>query len=66
MFAITPKNSVNEVIVQRMLEVLFLHVMVYIVIEVGVVDGVYVDVLVGSREGSPEEGVVLLSVYGMG
>ena len=48
-----------------MLEVLFLHVMVKVVMEAGVVDSVYVDMAVGSRKWFPEEGVIPLGVGGM-
>ena len=39
-----------------------LRVMVEVVVEMGVIDSVYIDMAVGSREGFLEEGVVLLSI----
>ena len=53
-------------IVQGVLEVLILHVMVEVVIEAGIVDSVYVNVVVGSEKCFPEEGIMSLHVSGMG
>ena len=58
-------DSVDLAIVQGMLEVLVLCVVVKVVIEVGIVDSVYIDMAVGSREEFLEEGVVLLSICGI-
>ena len=65
-FAVTSKDSIDLVIVQGVLEVLVLHVMVKVIIEVGVVDSVYVDMAVGLGKWFPEEGIVPLSVSGVG
>ena len=53
-------------IVQGVLEVLILHVMVKVVIEAGIIDSVYIDMLVGLGKWLPEKGVVLLGISGMG
>ena len=66
MFAITVEDPVDLVIVQRVLEVLILHVMVKVVIEVGIIDSIYVDMAVGSGKWFPEEGVMPLGVGGVG
>ena len=50
-FAVALEDSVNEVIIQEMLEVLVLHVIVKVVIEARVIDSVYVYMLMGSRRG---------------
>ena len=65
-FAIASKDSVNESIVQGVLEVLILHIMVKVVIEVRVIDGVYVNILVSPGEGFVKERVISLSVSSMG
>ena len=62
MFAIATEDSVDLVIIQRMLEVLVFCVMVKVVIEWRVIDSVHVDMMVGSRKGFPKEGVMLLDV----
>ena len=49
-----------------MLEVLILHVMVEVVVEVEIIDSIYVDMAVGSGERFPKERVVPLGVGGMG
>ena len=54
-FAIASKDSVDLMIVQRVLEILVLHIVVKIVIEVGVVDSVYVDMSVGAEKGFSKE-----------
>ena len=53
-------------IVQGVLEVLVLHVVVEVVIEVGVVDSVYVHMSVGARKGFSKERVMPLGISGMG
>ena len=65
-FTIASENPVNLVIVQRVLEVLILHVMVQVFIEVGVVDGVYINMAVGARKGFSEEGVMPLGISSVG
>ena len=65
MFAITTEDSVDLAIVQRVLEVLILHVMVQVVVGLRVVDGVYIDVSVGAEKGFFEERVMLLGVSGV-
>ena len=60
-FAIAAKDSVDLAIVQRMLEILVLHIMVEVVI-----DGVYVDMVAGARKGFSKERVVSLGISGMG
>ena len=65
-FAVTSKDSIDLVIVQGVLEVLVLHVVVEVVIELGVVDSVYVDMVVGMEKGFPEKGIMSLGVYSMG
>ena len=49
-----------------MLKVLILHIIVEIVIEVRVIENVYVDMVVGSGERFAEERIMLLGVCGMG
>ena len=49
-----------------MLEVLILHIVVKVVIEMGVVDGVYVDMAMDMRQGFSEERVIPLGISGMG
>ena len=49
-----------------MLKVLVLCVMVKVIVEAGIVDGVYVDMLVGVGEGFSKEGVMLLGISSMG
>ena len=66
MFAISAENLVNLAVVQGVLEVLFLHIVVKVVVETGIVDGVYVDMAVGSGKWFPEEGIVSLGVCGVG
>ena len=51
MFAIISEDSVDLVIIQGVLEVLVLHVVIQVVIELRIIDGVYVDVSVGMRKG---------------
>ena len=65
-FAITTENPVDLAIVQGMLEVLILRVMVEVVIEVGIIDSVYVDMTMGSGKGFSEKGVVPLGIGGVG
>ena len=60
------KNPVDLVIVQRVLEVLILCVMVEVVIEVGIVNSVYVDTAIGPGKWFPEKGIMPLSVRSMG
>ena len=60
------EDSIDLAIVQRVLEVLILCVVVQVVIEMGIIDSVYVDVAVSAREGFLEEGVVPLGISGMG
>ena len=60
------EDSVDLVIIQRVLEVLVLHVMVKVVVEMGIVDSIYVDVSVGARKGLLKEGVMPLGVSSMG
>ena len=60
------ENPVNKAIVQGVLEVLVLYVMVQVIIEVRVIDGIYIDVLVGVRKGFSEKGVMSLGVSGVG
>ena len=62
MFAITVEDSIDLVIIQRMLEVLVLCVMVKVVVELRVIDSVHVDMMVGSGKRFPKEGVMLLNV----
>ena len=40
--------------------------MIKVIIKTGVIDSIYIDLLVGSGKWFSEEGVVLLSVCGMG
>ena len=49
-----------------MLEVLVLRVVVKVVVEMGVVDSVYVDMAMSSGEGFSEERIVLLGIGSMG
>ena len=65
-FAIASEDPVDLAIVQRVLEVLILRVVVQVVVETRVVDGVYVYVAVGAGKGFSEERVVSLSVGGVG
>ena len=60
------KNPVDLAIVQRVLEVLTLRVVVKVVIEMGVRDGVYIDVLMSAGEGFSEERIVPLGISSMG
>ena len=53
-------------IVQGMLEVLVLSVVVEVIIESGVIDSVYVDMVISVGEGFPEKGIILLDVDSMG
>ena len=48
MFAVSTENPVDLAIVQGVLEVLVLGVMVKVIIELGIVDGVYIDMVMGS------------------
>ena len=56
------KDPIDLAIVQRVLEVLILHIMVKVVIEVGVIDGVYVDMVMDMGPGFLEERVVPLDI----
>ena len=56
------KDSVNLVIVQGVLEVLVLCIMVKVVIESRVIDGIYINVVIGLEKGFPEEEIVSLDV----
>ena len=49
-----------------MLEVLVLHVVVKVIIEVGVIDSIYINMAMGSGKGFSEEGVVPLGISGVG
>ena len=49
-----------------MLEVLILRVVAEVVIEAGIIDSVYVDMLVGLGKQLPEKGVMPLGIGGMG
>ena len=60
------KNPVDLAVVQGVLEVLVLSVIVEIVIESGVVDGIYVDMSVGVGKGSLEEQVMSPDISSMG
>ena len=65
-FAVSAEDPVNLVVVQGVLEVLILRIMVKVVIEVGVIDSVYVDMAVGARKGFSKERVVPLGISGVG
>ena len=65
-FTIATEDSVDLVIVQGVLEVLVLHVVVEVVIEVGIIDSVYVDMSVSVEKGFSKEGIVPLGVCAMG
>ena len=58
------KDPIDGVVVQRMLEVLVLHIMVKVVIQSRVIDSVYVDMSMGLG-GFTEEGIVPFSVDGV-
>ena len=64
-FTITLEDPVALSVIQGVLEVLFFHVMVEVVIETGVIDSVYIDMTMGSRKGFLEEGVVSFGVGSM-
>ena len=49
-----------------MLKVLVLCVVVQVVIKMRVIDGIHINMVVGSGKGSPKEGVVLLDICSMG
>ena len=66
MFAITSEDPIDLVIVQGVLEVLVLRVVVKVVIKTGVIDSVYIDVVMGVRQGFPEERVMPLGISGVG
>ena len=53
-------------IVQGVLEVLVLRIVVKVVVETRVVDGVHIDMVMGSGKWFPEEGIVSLGICGMG
>ena len=53
-------------IVQRVLEVLVLHVVVEVVVKPRIVDGVHIDMFVGVGKGFSEEGIMLLGVDSIG
>ena len=65
-FAIALENSVDLAIVQRVLEVLVLHIMVKVIIEARVIDSVYVDVAMGSGKGFLEKGIMSLDICSVG
>ena len=66
MFAIASEDPIDEVIVQGVLEVLVLCVVVKVIIEAGIIDGVYVDMAMGLGKGFSKEGVISLGVSSMG
>ena len=53
-------------IVQRVLEVLVLCIMVEVIIELGIIDSIYVDMSVGLGKGFSKEGIVPLDISCMG
>ena len=53
-------------IIQGVLEVLVLRVVVQIIIEMGVVDSVYVDMAMGAGKRFPKERVMPLGIGGVG
>ena len=63
--AVSVEDPVDLAVVQGVLEVLVLCVVVEVVVEMGIIDGVYVDMSVGAGEGFSEERVVLLGISGM-
>ena len=65
-FAIASEDSVYLAIIQGVLEVLILCVVVEVVIEVGIIDGIYVDMAMGARKGFSKERVVSLGICGVG
>ena len=65
-FAIALKDPVDLLIVQGMLEVLLLCVVIKVVVEMRVVDSVYVHMSMGLWKGLSEEGVMPLGISGMG
>ena len=66
MFAITTKDPVDLMIVQGVLEVLILRVVVEVVIKAGIIDSVYVDMVMSAWEGLPEKGIISLGISSMG
>ena len=66
LFAIFVKDSIDLTIVQGMLEVLVLCVMVEVVIELGVIDGIHIYMFVDMGKRFLEEGIMLLGISGMG
>ena len=65
-FAVISKDSLDLVIVEGVLEILVLHVMVEVVIELRVIDGVYVYMSVGTGKRFSEKGIMPLGICGMG
>ena len=56
------KDPIDLAIIQGVLEVLTLHVMVKVVIEVGIIDSIYVDMAVGSGKWFGKERIVPFGV----
>ena len=65
-FAIATEDPVDLAVVQGMLEILVLRVVIKVIIESRVIDGVYVDMAMGSGKGFSKEGVMLLGICGVG
>ena len=65
-FIIALEDPVDLAIVQRVLEVLILRIVVEIVIEAGIIDSVYVDMVMSAWEGLPEKGIISLGISSMG
>ena len=65
-FAIATEDPVDLAVVQGMLEILVLHVMIKVIIELRVIDSVYVDMAMDSGKGFSKEGVVPLDISGVG
>ena len=63
MFAISWEDLVDLSIVQRVLEILILYVIVEVVIELRVIDGVYINMVMDSGKRFFKEGVMLLGVW---
>ena len=66
MFTIASEDPVDLSIVQGVLEVLILRVMIEVVIEMGIVDSVYVDMAVSAGKGFSEEGIMPLRINSVG
>ena len=66
MFAIASEDPIDLAIVQGVLEVLTLRVVVKVVVEMGVIGGIYVDMAVGLGKWFLKERVVLLSIGSVG